>query len=101
VRRGDGVGLGGLAGVAGWVAWVVGPGAGLGLVLALLAAEPGFCVPVGGARAITEAILRRLQEARGQLRLGTQVEEILVRGGRAVGVRDLLAAFPVALLAAV
>jgi phytoene dehydrogenase-like protein len=62
-------------------------GAGLGLVLALLAAEPGFCVPVGGARAITEAILRRLQEARGQFRLGTQVEEVLVRGGRAVGVR--------------
>jgi phytoene dehydrogenase-like protein len=62
-------------------------GAGLGLVLALLAAEPGFCVPVGGARAITEAILRRLQEAGGQLRLGTQVEEVLVHGGRAVGVR--------------
>ena len=32
-------------------------GAGLGLVLGLLAAGSGFRVPVGGARAITEALL--------------------------------------------
>jgi phytoene dehydrogenase-like protein len=62
-------------------------GAGLGLVLALLAASPGFRVPMGGARAITEALLRRLGEYGGELRLGQHVKEVLVRGRRAVGVR--------------
>ena len=31
--------------------------------LALLAADSGFRVPLGGARAITEALIRRLEEA--------------------------------------
>ncbi len=62
-------------------------GAGLGLVLALLACSPGFRVPLGCARAITEALLRRLHEHGGQLLLGQHVEEILVRNGRAVAVR--------------
>jgi len=62
-------------------------GAGLGLVLALLAASPGFRVPLGGARAITEALLRRLEEHGGRLMLGQHVEEVLVRGGAAVAVR--------------
>jgi phytoene dehydrogenase-like protein len=62
-------------------------GAGLGLVLALLAADSGFRVPLGGARAITQALLRRLGEANGTLRLNTHVDRILIRGGRAVAVR--------------
>jgi phytoene dehydrogenase-like protein len=62
-------------------------GAGLGLVLALLAGGPGFPVPAGGARAITEALLRRLREHGGGLRLGAHVDEVLVRRGRAVAVR--------------
>src|SRR5262249_32771159 len=62
-------------------------GAALGLVLALLAAGSGFRVPVGGARAITEAILKRLTEAGGGIRLGTHVDRIIVRQKRAVGVR--------------
>jgi phytoene dehydrogenase-like protein len=62
-------------------------GAGLGLTLALLAAGSGFRVPVGGARSITEALLRRLTEAGGALRLGQRVEHILVRQGRAVALR--------------
>jgi phytoene dehydrogenase-like protein len=62
-------------------------GAGLGLVLALLAAGSGFRVPSGGARAITDALLVRLREAGGEIRLGCRVERVLVRGGRAVGVR--------------
>jgi phytoene dehydrogenase-like protein len=62
-------------------------GTGLGLVLTLLAAGSGFPVPAGGARAITEALLRRLAEAGSGVRLGTRVERVLVRGGRAVGVR--------------
>lgn len=62
-------------------------GCGLGLVLALLASDPGFRVPVGGARAITDALLLRLRQAGGTLQLCAPVERILVRQGRAVAVR--------------
>src|SRR5262249_31171167 len=62
-------------------------GAGLGLVLALLASSNGFPVPVGGARAIAQAIIRRLEEAGGRLRLNAHVDHILVRKKRAVAVR--------------
>src|SRR5262249_12327407 len=62
-------------------------GAGLGLVLALLAAGSGFRVPVGGAPAITDALLTRLGEHGGELRLGAHVDQIVVREHRAVGVR--------------
>jgi phytoene dehydrogenase-like protein len=62
-------------------------GTGLGLVLALLAATTGFRVPVGGARSITTALMRRLEEAGGALRLSARVERIIVRQRRAVGVR--------------
>jgi phytoene dehydrogenase-like protein len=62
-------------------------GTGLGLVLALLAATAGFPVPVGGARSITLALLRRLEERGGVLQLGTHVDQVLVRQGRAVAVR--------------
>jgi phytoene dehydrogenase-like protein len=62
-------------------------GAALGLVLALLAAGSGFRVPVGGARALAHALLHRLEEAGGQVRLNTRVESIVVRQGRAVAVR--------------
>ncbi len=61
-------------------------GAALGLVLALLAAQYGFAVPVGGARAITDALLTRLRQAGGELRLGIRVSGIVVRQGRAVAV---------------
>lgn len=62
-------------------------GTGLGLVLALLAAGSGFRVPIGGARAITDALLRRFTEAGGQLRLGTHADAIRVERRRAVAVR--------------
>jgi phytoene dehydrogenase-like protein len=62
-------------------------GAGLGLVLALLAATSGFPVPVGGAGAITRALIQRLEERGGILQLGTHVDSVLVRDGRAVAVR--------------
>jgi phytoene dehydrogenase-like protein len=61
-------------------------GAALGLVLALLAAGDGFAVPVGGARAITEALLARLAQAGGEIRLGVRVTGIIVRQGRAFAV---------------
>jgi phytoene dehydrogenase-like protein len=62
-------------------------GAGLGLVLGLLASSAGFPVPVGGARSITAALLRRLHESGGEVRLNCRVETILVDGRRAVGIR--------------
>lgn len=61
--------------------------AALGLVLALLAAGHGFQVPVGGARAITDAMLERLFQHGGILNLDTRVETIVVRESRAVAVR--------------
>ena len=45
-------------------------GNGLGLVLALLATGAGFRVPVGGAKAITDALLARLQEHGGTVATG-------------------------------
>jgi phytoene dehydrogenase-like protein len=62
-------------------------GAALGLVLGLLASKSGFRIPVGGARSLTAALLRRFEEAGGQLRLNTHVDEIIVRDKRAVAVR--------------
>jgi phytoene dehydrogenase-like protein len=62
-------------------------GAGLGLVLALLASSGGFPVPAGGARAITDALLLRFAEAGGAIQCGRRAEGIVVRHGRAVAVR--------------
>jgi phytoene dehydrogenase-like protein len=61
--------------------------AALGLVLALLAAGSGFQVPVGGARAITYALLKRLESLGGTCHLNTRVEAIVVRDRKAVAVR--------------
>ena len=61
-------------------------GAGLGLVLALLASASGFRVPVGGARSITHALVQRLEQAGGKLQLQTHVDSIVVRERRAVAV---------------
>jgi phytoene dehydrogenase-like protein len=61
-------------------------GTGLGLVLALGAASPGFRIPVGGARAITQALLRRLEQAGGALQIDRRVQAIVVRDKRAVAV---------------
>jgi len=62
-------------------------GAALGLVLALLASYKGFQVPEGGARSITDAILRRVEQHGGTLRLNSRVTEIVVRQRRAVAVK--------------
>jgi len=61
-------------------------GGGLGLVLALLAASPGFRIPLGGAKAITEALLLRFREAGGTVRLGTRAERLVVSDGRVTAV---------------
>lgn len=61
-------------------------GTGLGLVLALLAAGSGFRVPIGGARAITEALMKRIEEKGGTLRCNAHAERVVVRERRAVAV---------------
>jgi phytoene dehydrogenase-like protein len=62
-------------------------GAAVGFMLAALASIDGFAVPRGGTSTITRALIERLEEAGGELVTGERVEEILVRRGRAHGVR--------------
>lgn len=58
-----------------------------GWLLAMLGQEHGFPVPQGGAGRLTEALVHRLKRRGGLVRCNTPVEEVVVRAGRAVGVR--------------
>jgi phytoene dehydrogenase-like protein len=58
-----------------------------GWVLCGLAQEHGFPVPEGGAGQLTAALTRRLEAHGGRLETGTRVERVLIRDGRAIGVR--------------
>jgi phytoene dehydrogenase-like protein len=58
-----------------------------GLVLCGIGQRHGFPFPEGGAGRLSDALVRRLRAAGGELRCGERVERVLVRGGRAVGVR--------------
>jgi phytoene dehydrogenase-like protein len=58
-----------------------------GWVLCGLAQQHGFPVPEGGAGRLTEALVDRLRSHGGRLECGVRVERVLVRKGRAVGVR--------------
>jgi phytoene dehydrogenase-like protein len=51
--------------------------------------EPGACLdyPIGGSAAVATALVRGLERHGGQLRTGAPVEQVLVEGGRARGVR--------------
>lgn len=63
-------------------------GSGLyGWLLCCLAQEHGFPVPEGGAAGLTDALVRRLASRGGTVRCGCTVAQIVVRRGRAVGVR--------------
>jgi phytoene dehydrogenase-like protein len=62
-------------------------GAAVGMTLALLATRSGFAVPVGGAQAITEALLLRLREAGGAVRSGARVAKVIVRERAVAAVR--------------
>ena len=62
-------------------------GAGIGYMLGLTATTGGYAVPRGGARAVTQALLRILEAHGGSLRLGSRVTRVLVRDGRARAVR--------------
>ncbi len=59
-----------------------------GWLLTMLGQDVGFPVPEGGAGAITGALLRRLARRGGRVDCDRPVTEVLVAGGRAVGVRD-------------
>ncbi|MFG2606436.1 phytoene desaturase family protein [Streptomyces sp. NPDC048514] len=60
---------------------------GFGWLMSMLGQTYGFPVPVGGAGALTEALVRRLRAHGGELRCRERVENVTVRDGRAVGVR--------------
>lgn len=58
-----------------------------GWLLAMLGQQFGFPVPAGGAGELTAALVRRLRSRGGQLRCDQPVRQVLVRDGRATGVR--------------
>lgn len=58
-----------------------------GWLLCMLGQTVGFPVPVGGAGALSDALVARLRAAGGELVCGARVAEVVIRGGRAVGVR--------------
>jgi phytoene dehydrogenase-like protein len=62
-------------------------GGGFGWLMSMLGQTYGFPVPVGGASALTAALVRRLESRGGSVRCGERVTEVVVRGGRALGVR--------------
>lgn len=61
-------------------------GAIVGFMLTVTASHGGFGVPEGGAGAITQALLRRLDLAGGHVQVGTRVRKVRIEGARAVGV---------------
>ncbi|MGW6850736.1 phytoene desaturase family protein [Streptomyces virginiae] len=60
---------------------------GFGWLMSMLGQSHGFPVPVGGAAALTAALVSRLRSKGGVLRCGERVASVAVRGGAAVGVR--------------
>ncbi|MFC9959642.1 phytoene desaturase family protein [Streptomyces nigra] len=62
---------------------------GFGWLMTMLGQTYGFPVPAGGSGALTDALVRRLRSLGGEVRCGQRVERVVVRGGRAVGVRTV------------
>ncbi|MBC9712802.1 NAD(P)/FAD-dependent oxidoreductase [Streptomyces sp. TRM66268-LWL] len=60
---------------------------GYGWLLCMLGQSHGFPVPVGGAGALTDALVARLRDRGGSVHCGRRVTEVVVRGGKALGVR--------------
>ncbi len=64
------------------------PGSALfGWLMTMVGQRFGFPVPAGGSGRLTDALVRRLLTAGGELRCGIPVEQILIRHGAAYGVR--------------
>lgn len=62
-------------------------GAVYGWLLAMLGQQVGFPVPEGGAGRLTDALVARLRARGGELHCATPVTGVVLRGGRAAGVR--------------
>ncbi|MFD6417644.1 phytoene desaturase family protein [Streptomyces sp. NPDC060194] len=60
---------------------------GFGWLLTMLGQFHGFPTPAGGTGSLTAALVARLRERGGVLVCGQRVTEVVVRGGRALGVR--------------
>jgi phytoene dehydrogenase-like protein len=60
---------------------------GYGWLLAMVAQQHGFPVPVGGAQRLTAALVSRLAERGGAVRCQAGVDRVLIAGGKALGVR--------------
>jgi phytoene dehydrogenase-like protein len=58
-----------------------------GFVLCALGQDVGFPVPRGGAGMLSAALVRRLQERGGTVECGSRADRVIVRRGRAVGIR--------------
>lgn len=61
--------------------------AAMGWLLIMLGQHVGYPVPEGGAGMLTQAMGRRFEAAGGQVRVGCRATDVVVREGRAVGVR--------------
>ncbi|HET7529884.1 MAG TPA: NAD(P)/FAD-dependent oxidoreductase [Mycobacteriales bacterium] len=62
-------------------------GAVFGWLLCMLGQTDGFPVPVGGAQALTDALVNRLHDHGGRIVCDAPAREVVVRDGRAVAVR--------------
>jgi phytoene dehydrogenase-like protein len=62
-------------------------GAALGFILGMTATTGGYAVPQGGAQSIAKALVSCLSTHGGRLQLGARVDRVIVRDGRARGVR--------------
>jgi phytoene dehydrogenase-like protein len=58
-----------------------------GLVLLGLGQEVGMPIPRGGAQALTDALCACIADRGGRIKSGQRAERVIVRDGRAVGVR--------------
>ena len=58
-----------------------------GWLLVSIGQQHGFPVPEGGAARLTDALVARLESRGGRVECGARVDRILVRDGRAAGVR--------------
>lgn len=59
----------------------------MGFLLGMLAQDVGFPVPTGGAGALTDALVRRLESAGGRIECNGRVEAVTVHANSATGVR--------------
>lgn len=61
-------------------------GAALGFMLGMTATTGGYAVPVGGAQALADSLVRCLEHHGGRIRLGTPVARVIVRDDVVAGV---------------